>query len=346
MNSRHDHHSIRVLRFAAVCFSLFATTFGGTLLAQAEKEKKGPDYPRTSLSTSYKVDPAWPERPKHVQWSDMPGIAVDGHDNVWLFTRAKPPVQAYTADGKYLTGWGDQLVQTAHHMKFDHEGNVWLADIGHHVVMQLTRDGKLLKTLGTRGRAGNDETHLNQPTDMAIAPSGDVFVSDGYGNNRVVHFDKNGKFVKAWGRLGTKPGEFSLPHAIALDSTGRLYVADRNYARVQVFEQSGKFVEEWRDVIVPWGFWVTKKDEIWACGSSPMPWRAEDEVLGCPPKDQVFMRFNTAGRLQQLWTVPKGEDKKEKPGELNWVHALAVDSKGNIYAGDIIGKRAQKFVKQ
>src|SRR5262249_33719224 len=102
----------------------------------------------------------------------------------------------------------------------------------------------------------------------------------------------------------------------------------------------------WDNVITPWGFCMTKDDELWVCGSSPMQWRPEDTALGCPPKDQGFMRFNTAGKLLQLWTVPKGLEGLERPGELNGVHGLAVDSHGNLYAGDIIGKRAQKFVRQ
>src|SRR5262249_37260005 len=134
---------------------------------------------------------------------------------------------------------------------------------------KFTPEGKLLLTLGTPGTAGRDSTHLNRPTDMVVTPAGDVFVADGYGNARVVHFDKSGKFVKAWGELGHKPGQFSIPHAIALDSKGRLYVADRNNVRVQIFDQSGKLLDEWRDVVVPWGFCVTKDDEIWVCGSSP-----------------------------------------------------------------------------
>jgi hypothetical protein len=180
---------------------------------------------------------------------------------------------------------------------------------------------------------------------MAVTPAGDVFVSDGYGNARIVHFDKNGKYVKAWGSLGSKPGQFSIPHAIAVDSKGRLYVADRNNVRIQVFDQDGKLLDVWQNLIVPWGFCITAKDELWVCGSSPMQWRKEDGALGCPPKDQVFMKFNPDGKLLQLWTVPKGADGLEKPGELNWVHAIAVDSKGNLYAGDIKGKRAQKFVR-
>jgi DNA-binding beta-propeller fold protein YncE len=235
---------------------------------------------------------------------------------------------------------------SSHQIKIDAQGMIWLADAGNHTVLQCTPEGKLLKTLGTPGELGCDETHFNRPTDMAITPDGQVFVSDGYGNARVVHFDARGQFVKSWGKLGTAPGEFNLPHAIVLDSKGRLYVADRNNARVQVFDQTGKLLDVWQDLLVPWGLWISPKDEIWACGCSPMQWREEDANLSCPPKDQLFMKFDPSGRVLQLWTVPKGVDGEEQPGELNWVHGIALDSQGNIYATDIMGQRAQKFVKK
>src|SRR5438128_2304213 len=137
-------------------------------------------------------------------------------------------------------------------------------------------------------RPGRDQSHFNKPTDMAVTAAGDVFVSDGYGNNRIVHFDKHGKFIREWGELGHKPGQFSIPHAIAVDSKGRLYVADRNNVRVQVFDQSGTLLDVWNNLLVPWGLYITKNDDIWACGSSPMQWRPDDNNLGVPPKDQVF----------------------------------------------------------
>ncbi len=276
----------------------------------------------------------------------MSGVAVDARDNVWVLSRSNPAVQVYQPDGKFLCSWGEGLIGTGHQLKFDRQGNVWVVDVGRHVVLQCTPKGQLLRTLGTRGEPGCDERHFNKPTDVVVTPEGEVFVSDGYGNARVVHFDQDGKFVKAWGKLGTGPGEFSLPHAIAVDSRGRLYVADRNNARIQVFDQDGKFLDQWRNIIVPCAFCMTKADELWVCGSSPMTWRPEDNVLGYPPKDQLFMKFDTSGKLLQLWAAPLGEDGQERPGELNWVHGLAVDSKGNIYAVDVKGKRAQKFVRQ
>ncbi len=303
-------------------------------------------YPKVNVAVAYEVDAKWPQKPSGVAWEAVPGVAVDAQDRVYVFTRADPPVQVYDADGKFVRAWGKEHVKSAHHLKIDHEGNVWAADIGYHVVMKFTPEGKLLLTLGTRDHAGRDETHLDKPTDMAVSPSGDVFVSDGYGNARVVHFDKNGKYVKAWGTLGSKPGQFSIPHAICMDSKGRLYVADRNNGRVQVFDQAGKLLDVWNNLLIPWGLAATKQDEIWACGSSPAQWRPEADNLGVPPKDQLFMKFNTDGKLLQLWTAPKGADGLERPGELNWVHAVAVDSRGNLYAGDIKGKRAQKFVRK
>jgi streptogramin lyase len=288
------------------------------------------------------VDPHWPKKPADFQWGHVPGIAVDQKDHVYVFTRSEPPVQVYDAAGKLLRTWG-KGIKMAHHIKIDHEGNVWIADIGNHVVEKYTPDGKLLQTIGTKGKAGRDKTHLNMPTDMAISKNGDVFVSDGYGNFRIVHFDKNGNYVNAWGEMGSKPGQFSIPHAIALDAKGRLYVADRNNVRIQVFDQKGKLLDVWNNLIVPWGFWVTAQDEIWVCGSSPMQWRKDDGALGCPPRDQIFMKFNTQGRLLEFFSLPKGLDGLERPGEVNWVHAIATDSQGNIYVGDIIGRRAQKF---
>ena len=304
-----------------------------------EKERK---YPAVNLARDFVVDAKWPQRVEGMQWGHVPGIAVDAKDNVYVFTRAAQPVQVFDKTGKFVRSWG-KGIGMAHHIKIDHEGNVWLSDVGNHVVEKYTPDGKLLLTIGTKGEAGRDQNKFYMPTDMAIAKNGDVFVSDGYGNARIVHLDKNGKYLNEWGELGHGPGQFSTPHAIAMDSSGRIYVADRNNVRIQVFDQKGKFIEQWRDLIVPWGFHVTKDDEIWVCGSSPMQWRKEDKALGCPPKDQIFMRFNTSGKLLQLFTLPKGIDGLERPGEVNWVHCIALDSAGNMYLGDIVGRRAQKF---
>lgn len=344
--------AVQIHSIAQICFAwVILLTAQASLKAQntAESSKSStPRYPRINTSMWYEVDPHWPQKPADFEWKAMPGVAVDRKDQVWAFTRSTPPVQVYSSDGRLVRAWGQDTIKTAHHIKIDRDENIWIADIGNHVVRKFNPAGQVLMTLGTVGEPGADESHLNQPTDMAIAANGDVFVSDGYGNNRVVQFNARGKFVRQWGSLGTGPNQFSLPHAIAIDSAGRLYVADRNNVRVQVFDQRGKLLDSWRNLIVPWGFWVTPNDEIWVCGASPMTWRDDPAYpgapLSCPPKDQILMRFNTQGKLLQLWTIPKGVDKHEQPGDVNWIHAMAVDSSGNIYVADIIGQRVQKFI--
>lgn len=301
-------------------------------------------YPHVNVARTWAVDRKWPAKPRDLVWGHVPGIAVDARDNVYVFTRADPPVQVYAPSGKLLRSWGKGHIKTAHHIKIDSAGHVWTTDIENHVVEKYTPEGKLLLSLGTRGKAGRDRSHFNMPTDVAFGPDGDIYVSDGYGNARVMHFTKEGKYVNEWGELGSAPGQFSIPHAIAADSKGHIYVADRNNVRIQVFDRNGKLVDSWNNLIVPWGFCMTKDDHLWVCGSSPMQWRKSDSALGCPPRDQVFMKFDPRGKLLQLFTLPKGLDGLERPGEVNWVHAIAVDSRGNLYLGDIIGRRAQKFV--
>ena len=344
MRARPKHRSYFLAIISALGALLLALAVtGGSTWAQLPSATPTA---RVNMAVSYKVDPDWPQRPAGVEWGQMAGVAVDAKDRIYLHTRANPPVQVYTAAGKYIRGWGEGVIGSAHFLRIDHRGMIWLADVKDHVVRQFTPEGKLLMTLGTPGEAGDDERHLDKPTDVAVTPQGDAFVSDGYGNRRIVHFDRNGKFVKAWGSEGTGPGQFVLPHSIVVDSQGTLYVADRSNVRIQRFDQSGKFLGEWRNLLVPWGLSVTKDDEIWACGSSPMIWPEDDGMLGCPPKDQVFMKFSRCGKLLLLWTVPKGEDGQEQPGELNWLHAIAEDSQGSLYVGDIQGQCAQKFIRR
>jgi streptogramin lyase len=297
------------------------------------------------------VDTSWPQRPSDIFWGHIPSIAIDPQDNIWIYTRTNPAVQVYSPAGKYLFGWRmEHTNSAAHAIKFDRQGYVWLVDVGAQIVRKYTTDGNVLMTLGTIGESGEDASHFNKPTDVTFAPNGDIFVSDGYGNSRIVHFDSKGRFLKSWGTLGTKPGQFSIPHSIVCDAKGhRLYVADRNNVRVQVFNTRGKLLDVWQNIMVPWTFWVLPSGDLWVCGSSPMVWSFDPKYptapLGCPPKDQVIMRFSPEGKVLEHWTFPKAEDDHEKPGELNWLHAVAMDSKGNLFLGDIIGKRIQKFTR-
>jgi hypothetical protein len=310
----------------------------------APKGASRPNYPRINLATGYEVISSWPAGHKNLAWGAVAGIAIGPDDQIWTFNRGAVPVQVYSAAGDLLRFWGEGQFREPHQVRIDREGDAWLVDSGLHCVRKYTPEGKLLLTLGTSGEPGEDSTHLNRPTDVAITRAGDLFVTDGYGNNRVVHFDRHGQFVTAWGSLGVGRGQFSLPHSIAADSQGRLYVADRNNARVQVFDQTGRWLDEWPDLLVPWHIVITDRDEIYVCGSSPMRWPripVPGLVVGIPPKDQLVMVFAPDGRVLRLCTFPKGQ----RSGELEWVHALAVDIRGNLYLGDIQGRRAQKFLR-
>jgi peptidylamidoglycolate lyase len=329
--NRLNRRTVRRCALPALAWLFLA---GGVCFAQ-------PNYPLEQTVIEYVVDPHWPRRPAELgPRQAVPGVAVDDQDRIWCVERTDVPVQVYSAEGELLHSWGKDHFQAVHSIRFAPDGNVWISDFARHVVEKFTPEGELLMTLGVPGERGTDETRLNRPTDMAITPEGDIFVSDGYGNRRVVHFDRNGKFVKTWGEFGSEPGQFVLPHAIVLDSRGVLYVADRNSGRIKLFNQEGELLDQWTNLIMPWGLWISAEDELWACGSSPQWWRRDGEYP--PPKDQLFMRFSTDGRLQQLWSVPVGV---EAPGECNWVHCVAFDSEGNMYAGDIQGKRLQKFVR-
>jgi hypothetical protein len=160
----------------------------------------------------YDVVPEWPKRPEHVSGKGwVSGIAVDAQDQVWFFRKGPDPVQVYTAEGEFVRTWGRDLFVNPHQMRIDHEGNVWVADFGLHVVQKYSPNGKELLTIGIRGEKGEDDRHFNMPTDMVVTRSGDIFVTDGYGNRRIVHFKADGTFVKTFGAAGPEPGKSSCP---------------------------------------------------------------------------------------------------------------------------------------
>jgi streptogramin lyase len=299
-----------------------------------------PLYPHANAAVTYRFDPDWPPRELGGDRAELTGVAVDADDRVWVLGLGQPPVRLYDAGGTFVRGWGAGLIEKGHQIRLDAQGNVWVVDCGRHCVHKFLPDGTRLLTLGTPGEPGEDATHFHEPTDVAVTPAGDAFVADGYVNARVARFRGDGTFVKAWGGRGHRPGEFSLVHAVVADRRGRLLVADRNNARVQLFDPDGKFLGQWCNLLVPWGLAVTPGGEVWACGSSPAAWREDAFALATPPHDQLLMKFDPDGRVLQLWAVPVGDG----PGQFNWVHAVAVDSRGNLFCGDYHGKRVQKLV--
>src|SRR5437867_3196164 len=208
----------------------------------------------------------------HEDWARLPdgwampaaAVTVDSHDRVYCFNRTPDhPVVVFDRDGNYLSSWGAGLFAFPHTIRVDEHDNLWIVDRDHGQMMLFTTDGKLLRTLGTRGHrsdtgvdpkdfssaAYRSVTHgggpFNLPTDLALAPSGEMFVTDGYGNARVHKFSADGRHLFSWGEPGTGPGQFNLPHAVWIDRHGRVLVCDRENDRVQVFDQDGKLLHSW-----------------------------------------------------------------------------------------------------
>jgi DNA-binding beta-propeller fold protein YncE len=205
-------------------------------------------------------------------WNLPRSVAADGKGSIFVFRASDPPVLIFNREGELQKAWGDGLFPDAHSIDLDRDGNLWLTDRDAQMVFKYTRDGKQLMTLGKRGVAGDNKSTdaFNGPADVAIAANGDIFVADGHSNSRIVHFSKDAKFIGIIGGVkGSGPGQFDVPHAIVIDSKGRLLVADEQQAakkaRIQVFDQNGKFIEQWTDIGLeqPTGLAIAADDTVY-----------------------------------------------------------------------------------
>jgi len=198
----------------------------------------------------YKVDTSWARLPAGTTWNgNTSWITADGKGQVVVLVRTAPYFRVFTRDGAFVKAFGDDgLFQSAHSVTIDSQGVLWVTDSAAHVVHKFSSDGRLLMTLGKKGVAGDNTSRdlFNQPNHVALAPNGDIYVSDGYVNARVVHFSKDGQFIRIIGGVkGSQPGQLQLPHGVALDSRGRILINDSDNQRVSVFDKDGKFVEAW-----------------------------------------------------------------------------------------------------
>src|SRR6185295_13052405 len=202
-----------------------------------------------------------------------------------------------------------------------------------HTVMKLDQNGKVLMTLGTPGVPGTDETHFNAPSDVLVAPNGDVFVADGHGdktNGRIVKFDSSGKFLKAWGKPGSGPGEFDEPHGLAMDSQGRLFVADRANNRIQIFDQDGKLLDTWKQFGRPSGIAIDKNDVLYVADSQ------SDEKVNPGYKQGIKIGNAKDGKLTAY--IPETQN-------LGSLEAVGVDDTGHVYAGYTGAMNFKRFGK-
>jgi len=271
----------------------------------------------------YKPVAGWPRLPASIKFGQVTAVAIDSADRVFVFHRGKNPIVVFDPEGKFLRSFGDNLVKNAHGLRIDANDNVWITDLAHHQVMKLDSNGKVLLTLGKKGEPGETRDQFNKPTDVAFAPGGDFYVSDGYGNSRVVKFSKDGKYQMEWGKKGKGQGEFHLPHAICVDAKGRVFVGDRENNRIQVFDGEGKFLFQWQDPGAPFGLFLTKEGRmLLADGRAHL-----SKVLD--PKGKTLVRWGNKGPAAGQFDLP---------------HAICMDSKGAVYVTEITGQRVQKFV--
>jgi DNA-binding beta-propeller fold protein YncE len=231
---------------------------------------------------TFEVNEDWARPPEGCEMMAA-SVTVDAQDRVYCFNRGKEhPVIVFDREGNYLSSWGAGMFAFPHTIRVNRDGNLWLVDRDHAQMMLFTPSGELLRTIGTRGfrsdtgvaaddfrsDAYKDVTHgggpFNLPTDIDEAPSGEMFVTDGYGNARVHKFAADGSHLMSWGEPGTEPGQFRLPHAVWIDRKGRLLVADRENDRVQVFDQEGRLLHVWpTEMVGPAVIYVDADDIVY-----------------------------------------------------------------------------------
>jgi DNA-binding beta-propeller fold protein YncE len=235
--------------------------------------------------------------------------------------------------GKILSSWGGNVFVMPHGLTVDKDNNVWVTDVGLHQVFKFSHEGKLLMRLGEAKIPGNDSLHFNRPTDVAVAADGSFYVSDGYRNSRVVKFSRSGKYLFEWGKKGSKPGEFNIPHAIDLDAKGNVYVADRQNNRIQEFDAKGKFLKEWknRSFANLYSVTINKINQHLLAVDYLI-------IMDTIIKGSDIIEFNSEGNL-----IGQFGRSGSYNGPLCRYHDICVDNEGNIYVGDILGNRVQKF---
>lgn len=287
----------------------------------------------STFPRSYVHDPSWGALPAGLtDWAYVPAVAVDSEDRVYVNQRGRPSVIVYGPTGELLTTWGDQFAQGAHGLLIRAEADgeyLYFTDVARHCVVKTTLDGRELWTLGQPGQVGAWGEPFNRPTSVSFTPDGDFYVSDGYGNRRVHHFDPSRKLIRSWGEEGTGPGQFSLVHHVWFDTRGgkrRLWVCDRQNNRIQIFTPEGKFIEEKTGLRRPNNTWVDAEGFLYVT-------ELDAGLTIFDPRDRVVQKIvGGAGR---------------EPGTILKPHGIWGDSRGALYVAEVEdGHRIQKFKRE
>jgi DNA-binding beta-propeller fold protein YncE len=304
--------------------------------------------PATS-ATVYEPVEGWAKIPHGIWMKEATSVAVDSDDRVYVFNRGNMPVLVFDPDGNMIDSWGNETpyegvtlmedpygnmlgtrFTRAHAITVDHEDNLWLTDDSGNRMSKTDKKGNTLMTIGTGVPTERESGDMfNRPTSVAVDPSnGDIFISDGYGNSRVHKFDKDGNHQLSWGRSGTNPGQFSLPHNVTMFGDGQVIVCDRENHRVQVFTTDGEYVKGWhvhKAVAAVSG----KGDDtnVYIAEQGPPPVQFGVANLG----HKIGIYDGDGDVIQKIGADLPGE----RPDQFNWLHSVAVDSRGNIYAAEV-----------
>ena len=314
-----------------------------------------PNSEPNSQPNPYRTVENWFKLPEGRTWGSTSAVDVDyrnGH--IWVGERcganscagsSLTSILQFDQSGKLLNSFGAGMFIFPHGICVDKEGNVWITD-GQgregkgHQVFKFSPDGKVLMTLGKAGVAGDGPDTFNQPSDVAIAPNGDIFVADGHGGNtnaRIVKFSKDGTFIKTWGKKGTAPGEFDTPHALAFDSRGRLFVGDRGNNRIQIFDQDGKLLEQWTQFSRPSGLFIDKNDVLYVADSESNAKRHPGWKRG--------IRIGSAKDGSVTAFIPDPESDPDRSAT-SAAEGVASDAMGNVYGAEVGPKGLKKYVKK
>jgi hypothetical protein len=282
---------------------------------------------------TYEVHDDWGRLPDGWSYHEVSGLAVDRQDRLYVFNRGKHPVIVLDRDGAFLNSWGEGMFTRPHAATMAPDDTLWLVDDGDHTIRHCTLDGKVLLTIGTPNQPAPKWSGMpfNRPTHVALAADGTLYITDGYGNTRVHRFTADGRHLGSWGEPGTDPGQFNLPHNVGVDRQGRVYVADRENFRVQIFDGGGRYLSQWNNLYRPCGLFVDRQGD-------------QDRIyigeLCCSIAVSEGIH-NLGGRLQIF--TPSGERVARigapipgsGPGEFVAPHAVTVDSRGDVYVGEV-----------
>ncbi len=281
----------------------------------------------------YELVEGWAKLPAGESFMDVGGVCTDANGRVYVLSRTEYPITVFDRDGKMVSRWGKGVFARAHGSCIGPDGSIWCTDDRNHTVCKFTPDGKLLKTLGTKDRPSDTGyqdaadlferlasiTHggppFNRPTGVAFAPSGEIYITDGYGNARVHRFGADGRLISSWGEPGPGPSQFRLPHHLCVDRSSRVWVVDRENSRIQIFREDGKFLTQWTNLFRPTGVCIDKDDIVYV--------------------SELCMRvsvFDMNGELVARWGNDgnKGEDRLFVAP-----HVITVDDRGDLYVGEV-----------